>query len=272
MTTLARAHVIITGGSEGIGLAIAKEAVNRGARVSLIARRRGPLEAAARWLGPTTEWATADVGDRDAVDAATTTVVAANGPCDVLISNAGYSLPGRFWELPEDEFATEMRVNYLGAVHSVAAILPSMRERRRGHICFVSSTAGLLGVYGFTAYSPTKFALRGLAESLRSEVSPDGLKVSVLFPPDTDTPGFAREDLVKPAETRAISGTIRPVEAHTVALAAMNGIEAERFTITCDPLTATIARGAGLLAPVTRKIMDRQVRQVQKAEKARQSE
>ena len=124
----------------------------------------------------------------------------------------------------------------------MAAVIDGMRQRRRGHLCFVSSTAGLLGVYGYTAYSPTKFALRALAEALRSEVAPDRIRVSVVYPPDTDTPGFALENEVKPPETAAISATVKPVQADRVAAAIVRGIERNRITITADPLTATLAR------------------------------
>lgn len=264
MTSLRDSHVIVTGGSEGIGLAIAAAAVRRGAVVSLIARRAQALEAAVEDLGPRARWATADVRDLAGVRAAVDELVERSGPCDVLVANAGYALPGRFWELPDDEFRDEMDVNYLGAVNAAASVVASMRERRRGHLCFVSSTAGLLGVYGYSAYSPTKFALRGLAESLRAELAPDGVAVSVLYPPDTDTPGFARENEDKPAETAAISGTIKPVGADKVAEAAVRGIERDRFTICVDPLTAALARGVGLAAPILRTVMDRQVRSAQR--------
>lgn len=263
MTALRDAHVIVTGGSEGIGAAIAAAAIGRGARASLIARRADQLAEAAEVLGHDTGWAAADVADRDALAAAIAELVSHHGPCDVMVANAGYALPGRFWELPDDEFRAEMEVNYLGAVHAVAAVLPAMRGRRRGHLCFTSSTAGLLGVYGYTAYSPTKFALRGFAESLRAEVSPDGLRVSVVYPPDTDTPGFATENLHKPAETAAISGTISPVPAAKVAESVVKGIERNHFTICVDPMTATLARAGGLMAPITRRLVDRWVRGAQ---------
>lgn len=265
MTSFDNAHVIITGGSEGIGLAVAHEASRRGARVSLIARRSEPLATAARRLGPTARWAAADVADRDATAAAVAELTQEQGPCDILMANAGYSRPGRFWELDLDEFSDEMAVNYLGAVHATAAVLPAMRQRRRGHLCFTSSTAGLVGVYGFTAYSPTKFALRGLAESLRCELAPDGIRVSVLYPPDTDTPGLKKEKAGKPPETEAISGTIKPMSADRVAAVTVAGIERNRFTICADPMTRLLAHASGLMAPLTRRIMDRQVRSVQRS-------
>lgn len=265
MTSLRDAHLIVTGGSEGIGRAVAEAAVHRGARVSLIARRAPELEAAATAIGAGTQWATADVCDPTALRAAIGELTAHSGPCDVLVANAGYALPGRFWELPDDEFRAEMEVNFLGAVNAARAVVDSMRQRRSGHLCFVSSTAGLVGVYGYSAYSPTKFALRGLAETLRSELAPDGVKVSVVYPPDTDTPGFAKENESKPPETVAISGAIKPVPASRVAEGILNGIERDRFTICIDPTTALAARGAGLLAPLLRRWMDRQVRAAQRA-------
>lgn len=265
MTSFSDAHVIITGGSEGIGLAVAHEAVRRGARVSLLARRSDLLEAAANELGGDTRWASADVADRYATVTAISRLTGEQGPCDILFANAGYSRPGRFWELDPDEFRDEMAVNYLGAVHAAAAVVPSMRRRRRGHLCFTSSTAGLVGVYGFTAYSPTKFALRGLAESLRCELAPDGVSVSVLYPPDTETPGLTKEKTGKPRETEAISGTIEPMSAEKVAAITIRGIERNRFTICADPMTKLLAHASGLMAPLTRRIMDRQVRSVQRS-------
>ena len=90
-----------------------------------------------------------------------------------------------------------MRTNYLGGVFCSKAVIETMKNRRFGRIVFVSSQAGQIGIYGYTAYSPTKFALRGLAESLQMEVKPYNIFVTVCFPPDTDTPGLQEENLTK---------------------------------------------------------------------------
>ena len=92
-----------------------------------------------------------------------------------------------------------------------------MIERRRGSIVGVSSAAGLVGVFGYTAYAPTKFAVRGFLETLRGELAPYGIHVGCSFPPDTDTPQLADENRYKPKETKAISGTIKPLSAERVA-------------------------------------------------------
>lgn len=285
MTSLARRHVCITGGTEGIGLAVARLALARGARVSLIARRLDRLAEVADELanelaneladapGTTSgeaiaiaipvAVASADVADVAAATQAIEKVVAINGPVDVLITAAGYAAPGYFAELPAAEFRREMDVNYFGTLHAVRAVVAPMTERGSGHLVLVSSTAGLIGVFGYSAYSPTKFAVRGLGEVLRAELKPAGIKVSVVFPPDTDTPGFALENLTKPAETAKISGSITPRQPEAVAAAIISGIEHDRLSICADAMTAVLARGAGLAGPIIRTLMDRDVRSVQ---------
>lgn len=262
MTSLSGVHVIITGGSEGIGLETARIAVGRQARVSLIARRPEVLDAAAAELGADIAVASADVADPDATASAIAEVVARHGPADVLVANAGYALPGRFLDLPATEFRREMEVNYLGAVHAIQAVAPSMVERAGGHLVVVSSTAGLMGVFGYSAYSPTKFALRGLAETLRAELGPSGVRVSIAFPPDTATPGFDRENESKPPETEKISSTIKPISSERMASAIIAGIEADRLWITADALTAALVRGVGLVHPLLRALQDRDIRSV----------
>ncbi len=257
MTKLAGAHVIVTGGSEGIGLATAQLAARRGATVSLIARRPDVLaEAAASIRGPVGT-AAADVTDAAALATAIDELVDAHGPCDVLVCCAGYALPGYFDDLPVEEFERHMQVNYLGAVHAVRAVLPSMRARRRGHVIVTSSTAGIIGVFGYGAYSPTKFAIRGLAEVLRAETVGDGIGVGIVYPPDTKTPGFDRENRTKPPETVALSGTIAPISAERMAERIVAGIERNRFQIFADPTSAILARTSGLVGPLLRRQLDR---------------
>jgi len=262
--SLPGSHVLVTGGSEGIGAAAAEIAAARGARVSLIARDPAKLAAAAARIGHDTETSAADVADPDAVRTAVGRLVERQGPVDVVLSCAGYSHPGYSWEIPLEVYRRQMEVNYLGAVHVVAAVVPSMIERRRGHVSFVSSAAGLIGVYGYASYSPTKFALKGLGETLRAELRPHGIGVSIVYPPDTDTPGFLHENLTKPPETARFSATIAPISAAKMGAAIISGIEEGRLTITADPLTALLARGAGLLGPLVRAMMDRDVRTEQR--------
>ncbi len=266
MTKLIDAHVLITGGSQGIGLAFARQCLAKGARVSLVARDSARLAQVATELmsdGQFSERVTtesADVTDAAALSAAVDLLVDKMGPVDVLVANAGAAVPGHFETLPLVAFDDQMKLNYLGIVYSIRAVLPSMIERENGHLMLVSSDAGVVGVYGYSAYSPTKFAVRGLAETLRSEMRPYSIKVSCVFPPDTDTPGLATESLTKPEATALISGTIRVRTADQVAHAMIKGIQRNRLLVTADAGGALLLRIGGLLGPYVRWSMDRKVR------------
>jgi 3-dehydrosphinganine reductase len=266
MTRLDNAHVLVTGGSSGIGYAVADHALRRGARVSLVARgldglatAQDRLEAAAG--DPTrVAAATADVSDPDAVEGAFGLLTVQLGAVDVLVTCAGYARPGLFPDIPAWVFDDQMRVDYFGTLHSIRAVVPSMIARGRGHLMLVSSAAGLVGVYGYSAYCPAKFAVRGLAESLRGELKPHGIVVGCAYPPDTDTPGLAREDEHKPDATKRISAGVKVRSADAVGRAIVRGIERDRLVVTADPTTAMLARGAGILGPIVRSTMDRHVR------------
>ena len=267
MVDLSNAHAIITGGSSGIGRAVAHQLADRGARVSLIARRRELLDEAAAEISATgaqVQAATADVADRDEVTSAITRVTTAFGPCDVLVTSAGMVEPGYFDKLDDEIFRQTMDVDYFGTLWPIRAVVPSMIERRTGSIVGVSSGAGLVGVFGYAAYSPAKFAVRGLLEVLRCELAPYGIHVGCACPPDTDTPQLAYENQIKPPETAAISGAIKPISAERVARSIVRGIDKERFLITADAQTKLLARLAGLAPDVLQGMFDRTVRKTQR--------
>jgi 3-dehydrosphinganine reductase len=110
-----------------------------------------------------------------------------------------------------------VRINYLGAVFCTKACLPSMRQLASGRIVLVSSQAGQLGVFGYSNYCATKFALKGFAESLQMELARDNIYVTVAYPPDTDTPGLAEENKTKPIETQLINETSGVLSSEEVA-------------------------------------------------------
>jgi 3-dehydrosphinganine reductase len=260
---LAHAHVIVTGGSSGIGRAFTRQVVAAGARVSVLALDDADLaetdhELATR--GATYAVEPVDVTDRPAVDKAIAAGEAALGPCDVLLTCAGIAHPGYFERLDDDIFRRTMEVDYFGTLHALRAVVPGMMQRRTGSAVGISSAAGLVGIFGYTPYAPAKFAVRGLLEALRCEAAPYGVHVGCVCPPDTDTPQLAYENRFKPPETRAISGQIRTRSADEVAAAIVRGIEAQRFLITVDWQTRVLARTAGLLAGTYQSAFDRSVR------------
>jgi len=266
MTRIAGAHAVVTGGSSGIGLATARRLAGGGARVSLIARDSGRLEAASKLVGGgDVAVAVADVRDAIALTDAFASVCERSGPCDILVTAAGGAHPGYFEQLDDAVFREQLEVDYLGSVRAARAVVPSMQERRRGHLVFVSSTAALVGVFGYTAYAPAKAAVRSFAETLRSELVPYSVVVSCVYPPDTRTPGYDRENELKPEETAVISDAIKPRDADEIARAIVHGIERNRLVITADFQTAALARAARLWDPYVRFTTDRTVRRVRKS-------
>lgn len=225
-------HAIVTGGSSGIGRAVAQLLAQRGANVSIIARTQSALDQTLGELDTLRADAaqrlravSADLGDwtqaRDAIAGLTSD---GNAP-DLLINAAGYCHPGYFERLPVDVFHDSMRVDFFGTLHPTKAVTPLMIARGQGHIVNFSSVAGFYAIYGFTAYSAAKYAVTGFSEALRQELKPHGVSVSVVFPPTTRTPGLERENRLKPPECVLIEGQVRERSAEEVAVAVLRGIE-----------------------------------------------
>ena len=254
-------HALISGGSSGIGLAVARRLAASGWRLSLLARRAEVLEQAAdglRALGAAAVHCHAvDVADRLKVSAAVVCALDQCGAPDLVLTCAGMARPDYFEALADADFEQAMAVNYFGTLHVLRAVLPAMRAQRAGHVVLLSSGAGLIGVYGYAAYAPTKFAVRGLAEVLRAELQGDGVGVSVVHPPDTDTPQLAAENLTKPAQTRAIAGAAQVMSADAVAAAILDGVRRNRFVITPGLAMSALAVLHSLLGPVLRWHFDR---------------
>jgi 3-dehydrosphinganine reductase len=156
-----------------------------------------------------------------------------------------------------------MEVNYFGTLQAIRSVSPSMMERRQGTIVGVSSAAGLLGVFGYTAYSPTKFAVRGLLECLRAEMTPYNVGVHCVFAGDVDTPQLEYENKIKPPETAAVSGTISVLPPDRVAQAIVKGISRRRFAITPDGQTRVLAKSVSLINGWLNWEADRRVRNLQ---------
>lgn len=258
----AATHVLITGGSSGIGLALARAYAAKGARLSLLARDAGKLEAAKTAL----EGANGankvfirpvDVSQRLELEAAVREAEAAHGPVDTLVTSAGVAEPGYVEKLDHTVFERAMAVNYFGSVYAVKTVLPEMLRRRSGTIVLIGSGTGLFGFFGYTAYGASKFALRGFAESLRAELDGTGVHLSIVYPPDTDTPQLASENLLKPPETAAVTAGGGLWTADAVAACTLRGVERRRFAIAPGvPLVALLWLHS-LLAPVLHRVFAR---------------
>ncbi|MDY6874955.1 MAG: SDR family oxidoreductase [Chloroflexota bacterium] len=232
-------NAIVTGGSSGIGKAIAKLLVRRGANVAIIARRQLLLDAALQEFETMRMKRTqvfqalsADISDWEQAQTAISTVTADGRTPDILINAAGLAHPGYFEELPIEIFRRTMEVDFFGTLYPCKLVAPLMIERHSGHIVNFSSVAGFIGVFGYTAYGAAKFAIRGFSDALRAELKPHGVHVSVVFPPDTDTPQLHYENQFKPLETRRLASSAGLLKPEQVAQAVIKGIEKNHYVIT----------------------------------------
>ena len=177
-------RVLVTGASRGIGAAIARAFAGRGCTLGLVARSREPLERLAASLPGEGHMALeADVADAASIARA----VRDFGDVDVLVANAGITHYMPFTELPLDKAEEMDRVNWLGTLYTVKAVLPGMLHRRRGHIVVISSGGGVRGFPHAAVYNGTKAAQRGFAEALRHELHDPGVSVTTVYPGEVET-------------------------------------------------------------------------------------
>lgn len=256
--TTRRGPAVITGGSSGIGLAVALRLARRGHPVALVARREGLLDDAAATIRAAVPDAIVtthplDVADDDALAAAVAGIAAEHGPIAWLVAAAGIVEPGLFVDLPLEAHRRQMETNHFGTLAAVRAVLPSMRAAGSGRIVLVSSGAGLFGIWGYSAYAPSKFAVRGLAEVLRLELGAIGISVTLALPPDTDTPQLATERASRPAATEAIAAGGGVRSADDVAAAILAGADRGRFLVAPGTTLGLLARFHSPIAPILRQ-------------------
>jgi 3-dehydrosphinganine reductase len=233
-------NVLITGGSSGIGLALAKRLVREGCHVAILSRHNELLQSAINEIkqvnSPESQPVIslqADVTKRDELQARLDEYTSLHGMPDIVINCAGVAHPGTFTSLKPEIFEWLMDVNYFGTVNVLKTLVPGMKARRSGVIVNISSIAGFLGVYGYTAYSASKFAVTGFSDALRSELKPYNIKVSIVFPPDTQTPQLEYEEQFKPFITKQVAGSAKLMSAEAVA----------------DEIVAKVKRGKYIILP-----------------------
>lgn len=177
--------VLITGGSRGLGLILARDFAKQGARLVLLARDAGELEAARAELeagGVEVLALPCDVGDAAAVGEAVSRAVHRFGPIDVLVNVAGIIQVGPVETMSLEDFRSELAATFWGTVHATLAVLPGMRARHEGRIVNVTSIGGQIGVPHLLPYSAAKFAAVGFSEALHAEVAKDGIRVVTVAP------------------------------------------------------------------------------------------
>jgi len=229
---------LVTGGSSGIGKAIACGLAERGLHVWLLAQRQEILDSARMEVethrqhpDQTINVISADVSNLDQVRLAVRQIADQSGPPDLLVNSAGVTHPGYVQDLDINIFNWMMAVNYFGTVHVSKEILPAMIARGSGYIVNISSGAGVFSVIGYSAYGPSKFAVRGFSDALRQEMRLYGIGVSLILPSDTDTPQLEYENQFKPPETKALGNIFGSMVASDVARLILKGIARGQYLI-----------------------------------------
>lgn len=253
-------HVLITGGSKGIGYSLAVLAVESGANLTIIARdsiildkiKMDLLKKCCNSMNQKVITFSIDVSnDYFGIEKTITEAEAICGPIYLLVCCAGTSISDRFEDTPIESFKRMIDINYLGTVHVIKACLPSMKSTGNAHIVLFSSIAGLFGLFGYSAYSPSKFAIVGLAQVLAMELKSYNIKVTVSYPPDTDTEGFANEQINKPIETKVISESGGLYSPEVVAKQTLNDALSGNFSSTVGFESWMIRTVCSGMSPIT---------------------
>jgi NAD(P)-dependent dehydrogenase (short-subunit alcohol dehydrogenase family) len=269
MRTLQDRVAVVTGAASGIGRALASALAGRGCHLALADVDEPGLAATVRDVAPSGRRISShvvDVADGAAMAAFAEAVIAAHGHVHVLVNNAGVALDGTFETVPLGDVAWLVGVNVWGVVHGCKLFLPLLRREPEAHIVNLSSVFGLLGVPENSAYCASKFAVRGLSESLMVELADSTVGVTCVHPGGVKTNIARRARLRDEGRRNAIVAEFERVARMTPEVAAARIVRAiERGTprLRLGPETY-VADWAKRLAPVgTQRLLGRVYRKVQ---------
>ncbi|CAA7263965.1 unnamed protein product [Cyclocybe aegerita] len=244
-------HVYITGGSTGLGLSLAQLLTRKGAHVSIVARNKDKLDAAlASFEKERVSPSQVLKAYSHALDTAAASTEALEAVCepfggqapDAIIMCAGASKPMFFVEMTEEDLVNGMTNGYWVQAWTAWAAAKKMAKQHRAgsKIVFVSSTLGYMTFIGWASYSPPKHALRGLADTLQSELMLYGVDVHIFFPPSMFTPGFDEENKTKPAIVRKIESADEGITPEQAAVTLFKGVQNGEAHITADLITTLL--------------------------------
>jgi 3-dehydrosphinganine reductase len=230
--------VFITGASSGIGLETAKLLASQGCSLVLMARGKPMLGKACKaieaCMDKTSQRVNAisvDVADNNDVRQKIETAVEQFGIPDILINSAGIGTANYFENISYDQFDKAMKINVYGTRNTISAILPFMKQKGGGHIVNISSMAGLIGMFGYTAYCTTKYALVGFSECLRSELKRFNIVVTLVCPPEVKTPFIEEEAKTLPHEARVVKNLAGMLTPQQAARAIVRGMRKKKFLV-----------------------------------------
>jgi short-subunit dehydrogenase len=245
-------RALITGASRGIGRSLAQALAGRGAKVGLVARSAGELEALAAELPGEQVPLPCDVADAGSLREAVERFVEQAGGLELVVANAGIAHYGPFRETGVEAVERMTRVNWLGTVYTVDAALPHLLDRAHGHIVIVSSGAGHRSFPGAASYGATKAAQRGFGEALRHELAGTGVSLTMVFPGEIATSLHDHEQDRMPAWYRGGPDAARPEALADKVIAA---VEADRRAVYHPPIVRLLGAVHGLSPKLADRIL-----------------
>ncbi|CAO3594995.1 unnamed protein product [Absidia cylindrospora] len=256
-------HCFITGGSSGLGRSLAIELAKAGADITIVARKLEELENAVLEIKTIriskSDFISADVTSKeDVVRAFDEAKTKMDRNPDCVFACAGASYPRFFLDYSLEDFDKSIHLNYLGQVYVAHQAATRMRDSaiKDGKIVFVSSMLGMLSFVGYGSYSPAKFAVRGLADTLRNELKQYGIGVHIFFPGGIRSPGFDKENETKPDVTKEIEGTNEPQTAEDCAKSLMKGLYTGNYMIMVDFISEVLRCTTRGVAPSNNFFLD----------------
>jgi 3-dehydrosphinganine reductase len=258
--------VVITGGSSGLGKALALRFAKAGAHIALIARNRDKLARVEEELSSLCEPGrkiaafSCDVSDYESMEKTFQAVTDRFGLPDILINNAGILREGSFEGFPLSTFQDIMQINYFGILNCAKVVIPLFREKGRGRIVNISSIGGKMGSFGYAAYCSSKFAVSGLTEVMRIELTPLNIKVHLVCPGEFDSPMVDELNTYRSEENRAVTQTIPVLPLDAVADEVMRGIRKDRYLIIPGIMTRLLEMSNRWFPSISRRVVDFKLR------------
>lgn len=266
--------VIITGGSSGLGKALATRLVAQGAHVALVARDKRKLEVvknelvAAKRAGQKIESFSCDVSSEEATEKAFHEIALTLGDPDVLINSAGILKEGYFEKLPLSTFRDVMDINFFGIIHCIQAVLPYFKKKGSGRIVNIASLGGKIGAFGYGAYCSSKFALVGLTDILRAELKPQNIQLHLVCPGEFQSPMVDDLNTYRTAENKAVTQTVPVLSLDRVADDVMAGLLKNSYLIIPGKLARVIEAANRWFPTLTRWVTDMKISRIYKGPEA----
>jgi len=258
--------IVITGGSSGLGKALAERVAKRGGNLALIARDQKKLLSAQEELkkmagaGRRIENFPCDVSDAESTMSAFKAIADSLGPPDILINSAGILRESHFEKQGLKTFREVIDINFFGTLHCIKAVLPYFKEKGGGRIVNICSMAGLMGVFGYSAYCSSKHAIAGLTHSIRGELKPLNITVQIVYPHEFDSPMVDEINTYRSIENKMVVQTIPTLSLDTVADAVIEGMEKDKYEIIPGVMARAVARANRWFPGISRMIMDSRIK------------